>query len=82
MTQPFYDELAPYYHLLYGDWGRAVKEQGEALSALLQELGIEAGACVHDAACGIGTQTLSACSNGGIALQPPTYHREQSNGYS
>ncbi len=64
MTQPFYDELAPYYHLLYGDWGRAVKEQGEALSALLQELGIEAGACVHDAACGIGTQTLGLLERG------------------
>ena len=23
-TADFYDQLAPYYHLLYGDWERAV----------------------------------------------------------
>lgn len=64
MTQPFYDELAPYYHLLYGDWEQAVKEQGQALSALLRELGVEPGASVHDAACGIGTQTLGLLVHG------------------
>ncbi|HEX9173463.1 MAG TPA: class I SAM-dependent methyltransferase [Telluria sp.] len=64
MTQHFYDELAPFYHLLYGDWEGAVKKQGEALAALLHDLGIGAGACIHDAACGIGTQTLGLLEQG------------------
>ncbi|HKX42469.1 MAG TPA: hypothetical protein VJO99_15025 [Burkholderiaceae bacterium] len=31
----FYDRLAPYYHLLYGDWETAVEKQGTALARLL-----------------------------------------------
>lgn len=58
MTSSFYDQLAPYYHLLYGDWDRSVARQGEALAKLLQEAGVAAGAPVLDAASGIGTQTL------------------------
>jgi len=58
MTTQFYDALAPYYHLLYADWDRAVNDQGAALAALLGEWGIGQGASVLDAACGIGTQTL------------------------
>ena len=58
MTADFYDQLAPFYHLLYPDWERAVEIQGRALGALLRELGVAPGAHVHDAAAGIGTQTL------------------------
>jgi SAM-dependent methyltransferase len=64
MTEPFYDELAPYYHLLYGDWERAVSDQGAALTVLLQELGVEPGSSILDAACGIGTQTLGLLERG------------------
>ena len=64
MTQAFYDDLAPYYHLLYGDWDNAVSEQGLALSALLRELGVVPGAAIHDGACGIGTQTLGLLDAG------------------
>lgn len=54
----FYDQLAPHYHLLYADWQRSVERQGAALTALLNDFGIAAGARVHDAACGIGTQII------------------------
>jgi SAM-dependent methyltransferase len=54
----FYDELAPYYHLLYPDWDRAIIDQGAALALLLQELNVGIGSFVLDAACGIGTQAL------------------------
>ena len=60
----FYDELAPFYHLLYGDWDGAVGRQGAALARLLQELGVAPGDAVHDAACGIGTQTLGLVQHG------------------
>jgi len=64
MSTHFYDGLAPYYHLLYNDWDRAVVEQGTALAALLVELGIGPGASVLDAACGIGTQTVGLLQSG------------------
>jgi SAM-dependent methyltransferase len=64
MATHFYDELAPYYHLLYKDWERAISEQGTALAVLLQELGIGRDAAVLDAACGIGTQTLGLLGRG------------------
>jgi SAM-dependent methyltransferase len=58
MTASFYDELAPHYHLLYGDWENAIFTQGAAIAALLREAGVEPGQPVLDAACGIGTQTI------------------------
>jgi SAM-dependent methyltransferase len=54
----FYDELAADYHLLFEDWDASVQRQGSALGRLLESLRILPGAKVHDAACGIGTQTL------------------------
>lgn len=32
MTAAFYDELAPHYHLLYGDWNRAIPAKATRLS--------------------------------------------------
>ncbi len=64
MTASFYDRLAPFYHLLYGDWEAAVSAQGAALSALLQRHGVSAGQPVLDAACGIGTQALGLLAQG------------------
>lgn len=64
MSHDFYDQLAPYYHLLYGDWRAAVDTQGAALAALLRAEGIADGAPVLDAACGIGTQTLGLVRHG------------------
>lgn len=39
-TAGFYDELAPFYPLLYADWEGAIARQGAALSNLLSELGV------------------------------------------
>ena len=64
MSAPFYDELAPYYHLLYGDWEQAISRQGTALAAILLSFGIEPGSNVLDAASGIGTQTLGLLAQG------------------
>lgn len=58
MTTLFYDQLAPYYHLLYGDWEQSIVRQGDALDKLLRELGVAPGEHVLDAASGIGTQAL------------------------
>ena len=62
-TRYFYDELAPFYHLLYEDWDGAVLAQGEVLGGLLAQYGKKTGR-VLDAACGVGTQTLGLAVNG------------------
>lgn len=64
MSTPFYDELAPFYHLLYPNWDAAVREQGAALAQLLQSRGVPSGSKVLDAACGICTQALGLAGNG------------------
>lgn len=63
-TASFYDELAPFYHLLYGDWEQSIERQGAALAALLHDHGIDPAASVHDAASGIGTQMLGLLAHG------------------
>jgi SAM-dependent methyltransferase len=64
MDPTFYDRLAPYYHLLYADWEASIDRQGAALAALLRDVGIAPGAQIHDAACGIGTQTIALARHG------------------
>jgi SAM-dependent methyltransferase len=64
MTNSFYDELAPYFHLLYADWEAAILSQGAAIASLLREFGHRPGDPVLDAACGIGTQTLGLAMHG------------------
>ena len=81
MDPTFYDRLAPYYHFLYTDWEASIERQGAALAALLDDLGIAPGAAVHDAACGIGTQTIALARRGyrmtGSDLSPGALRRAQ-----
>ncbi len=64
MSAAFYDDLAPYYHLLYADWEEAISHQGQDLATLLHRSGVEPGELVLDAACGIGTQTIGLLNHG------------------
>lgn len=63
-TADFYDELAPFYPLLYSNWDDAIARQGAALSKLLLERGVTRDDTVLDAACGVGTQALGLLSQG------------------
>jgi SAM-dependent methyltransferase len=60
----FYDELAPYYHLLYADWEASIALQGAALAAVLTARGVAPRARVLDAACGVGTQAIGLAERG------------------
>lgn len=64
MTQDFYDELAPYYHLLYPDWEASIARQSRGLALVLAEFGVAPGAELLDAAAGIGTQSLGLAQLG------------------
>ncbi len=63
-TQDFYDQLAPYYHLIYPNWEASIERQGRGLARVLDEFGVPAGSAILDAACGIGTQALGLAQLG------------------
>lgn len=60
----FYDDLAGDYHLIFEDWDHAIGLQAEILTKSLHEQGVEPGARVLDASCGIGTQALGLAAAG------------------
>ena len=60
----FYDELTPYYHLIYPDWQESIGRQGRALDSIIREVGGPRLHTILDAACGIGTQSLALAGLG------------------
>ena len=64
MTRDFYEQLAPLYHLVFEDWDRSMRRQGEQLDAVIRS---EWGGRVRrilDAAAGIGTQAIPLAALG------------------
>jgi SAM-dependent methyltransferase len=63
-AQRFYDELAPFYHLIYPDWEGSMRRQADALQAIIRERWGDGPLSILDAACGIGTQALGLAALG------------------
>jgi len=67
-ARDFYDELAPYYDLIFEDWDASMARQGAVLAALIERelgpTGAPASVRILDAACGIGTQALALATRG------------------
>jgi SAM-dependent methyltransferase len=57
-SDAFYDDLAPFYHLIYPDWEASVARQAEVLDGIVREAATGPAARVLDVSCGIGTQSL------------------------
>jgi SAM-dependent methyltransferase len=57
-VERFYDELAPFYHLIFPDWQASIRRQAEALDRVIRERWGDGRLSILDAACGIGTQAL------------------------
>ena len=62
-SDTFYDDLAPFYHLIYPDWEKSIAQQGGQLDAMIRELCGDAK-IVLDVSCGIGTQVLGLTQAG------------------
>ena len=60
----FYDQLAPFYHLIYADWEASITRQAAALDSIMQEFWGAETTTILDVACGIGTQTLGLAQLG------------------
>jgi SAM-dependent methyltransferase len=63
MARDFYDQLAPYYHLLFESWQASIDRQGAWLDGLIRTEW-PAAHSVLDAAAGIGTQSLGLAARG------------------
>jgi len=60
----FYDQLTPFYHLIYEDWEASVHNQALALDNIIKDHWGHNVKCILDVACGIGTQSLGLASLG------------------
>jgi len=78
-TNKFYNDLAPYYHLMFEDWDAVVARQAEALGPLIAELAGPGPKRILDATCGIGTQAIGLALKGHAVtasdLSPPAVAR-------
>lgn len=66
-TKRFYDELAPWHHLVYADWEASMERQAMVVDAVLQSAFPErprSSVRVLDVAAGIGTQALPLAARG------------------
>jgi SAM-dependent methyltransferase len=60
----FYDELAPYYHLIYPDWETSIARQAGVLDEIIGREVTGAAHSILDVSCGIGTQSLGLAQLG------------------
>src|SRR5262245_2330789 len=63
-VERFYDELAPFYHLIFQDWDATIRRQAEALDGIIRERWGDGRLSILDVACGIGTQALGLAALG------------------
>ncbi|HEY3378840.1 MAG TPA: class I SAM-dependent methyltransferase [Armatimonadota bacterium] len=60
----YYDDLAPYYKLMFHDWEASVQRHGAILDGIIRQYAGERARTVLDVACGIGTQSLGLAQRG------------------
>src|SRR5262245_39139431 len=58
MTDNLYENLTPFYHLVYQDWAKSIQRQAGQLQAIIKEYWGNDIHTILDVACGIGTQAL------------------------
>jgi SAM-dependent methyltransferase len=59
----FYDQLSPFYHVIFEDWNASVERQGSQLKTLIQS-NWPHHKTILDVSCGIGTQAIGLSKNG------------------
>lgn len=64
MTVEYYDDLTPFYKLMYPDWEKSARRQANMLDSMLREYGRGKTETVLDVACGIGTQCIGLAQLG------------------
>lgn len=67
-VESFYDDLAPYYHLIFADWNQSIGWQASILGPVIERATGKAAPRVLDCACGIGTQVLGLAQRGHLVV--------------
>ncbi len=77
-VRDFYDQLAPFYHLVHADWAASVERQARQLHEIITETWQDVKE-VLDVSCGIGTQAIGLAKQGyrvtGIDIAPKQIER-------
>lgn len=58
MTKEFYDELSPFYHLIFQDWEASIERQANILDGIIKSEWGHNVSTIVDVSCGIGTQAI------------------------
>ena len=64
MTIDFYNQLSPFYHLIYPDWQASITRQAANLDSIIKEHFGDDRKKILDVTCGIGTQALGLAELG------------------
>jgi len=64
ITNDFYEQLTPFYHLIYPDWDKSIQRQASQLDNIIRENWGEDVHTILDVSCGIGTQALGLAQLG------------------
>jgi hypothetical protein len=51
-VENFYDEIAPFYHLIFGEWESSIERQATALDSIIKEFWGAGITTIVDLACG------------------------------
>lgn len=63
-TSDFYDQLSPFYHLIFADWEATIRRQAAQLGSLIEEFWGDQAQTILDVSCGIGTQAIGLAQRG------------------
>lgn len=63
-AQTYYNQLAPYYHLIYLDWESELEEEAQQLDKIITDIWENSVHRIIDVACGIGTQSIGLAKIG------------------
>jgi SAM-dependent methyltransferase len=63
-TSQFYDQLTPFYHLIFADWDASIQRQAVYLDSVVRDYVGSHVQTVLDVSCGIGTQALGLAQLG------------------
>ena len=58
MIKEFYDELSPFYHLIFQDWEASIERQANILDGIIKSEWGHNVSSIVDVSCGIGTQAI------------------------
>lgn len=60
----FYEQLTPFFHMLFADWDASIAFHGEMLDDIIQSEWGASASKVLDVSCGIGTQSIGLAARG------------------